>query len=65
MNNIPLLAVIFVAELPAFDAEATSARMPELNWEQRSDWINIKTAANPPALGDGEADNTAAKRTRV
>ena len=40
-----------------------AARIPELprlNWEQRSDWINVKTKVTPPAVGDGLADDTAA-----
>jgi len=34
--------------------------IPELSWEERSDWINVKTAVQPPARGDGVADDTAA-----
>ncbi|TVS21064.1 MAG: hypothetical protein EA424_00785, partial [Planctomycetaceae bacterium] len=37
--------------------------LPELNWEQRSDWLNVKTGMadiGPAAVGDGVADDTAA-----
>ena len=37
--------------------------LPELNWEQRSDWLNVKTGMTgigPTAVGDGVADDTAA-----
>jgi len=42
-------------------------QLPELNWEQRSDWLNVK---NPPkgmarAVGDGKADDTAAIQAAV
>ena len=33
--------------------------IPELAWQERSDWINVKTAVTPPAKG-GAADDTAA-----
>jgi hypothetical protein len=34
--------------------------LPRLNWEERSDWINVKTKVTPKAIGDGVADDTAA-----
>jgi hypothetical protein len=34
--------------------------LPRLNWEERSDWINVKTKVTPPAVGNGVADDTAA-----
>lgn len=37
--------------------------IPVLNWTQRSDWLNVKSALNeetPGAAGDGVADDTAA-----
>jgi hypothetical protein len=33
-------------------------RIPALHWEQRSDWINVRTDSTPPAVGDGKADDT-------
>ncbi len=34
--------------------------LPDLNWEERSDWINVKVDINPPAKGDGKTDDTEA-----
>lgn len=34
--------------------------LPTLNWQERSDWINMKTDINPPAKGDGRTDDTEA-----
>ncbi|MBU0606591.1 MAG: hypothetical protein KKI08_01840, partial [Armatimonadetes bacterium] len=34
--------------------------IPSLNWQERSDWINVKTDVTPAAVGDGVADDTAA-----
>ena len=39
---------------------ASVATLPELPWEQRSDWINVKTSVQPGAKGDGIQDDTAA-----
>lgn len=39
---------------------AASAQIPALRWEERSDWINLKTDVTPAAIGDGQADDTAA-----
>lgn len=32
--------------------------IPELNWVKRSDWLDVTTDVEPPALGDGVADDT-------
>ncbi|MCY2996266.1 MAG: glycosyl hydrolase family 28-related protein [Planctomycetota bacterium] len=37
---------------------ASIPELPRLDWEERSDWINVKTKFN--AVGDGKADDTAA-----
>ena len=34
--------------------------IPDLAWEKRSDWIDVKTDLTPAAKGDGIADDTAA-----
>jgi hypothetical protein len=34
--------------------------LPQLDWEERSDWINVKTKVRPLAIGDGVVDDTAA-----
>ena len=39
---------------------AAPPQIPSLPWQQRSDWINVKTDVEPRALGDGKADDTAA-----
>src|SRR5689334_18855587 len=53
-----------VSEQAQAAKEASSAKkplqLPVLNWQERSDWINVKTDINPPALGDGKTDDTAA-----
>jgi len=44
-------------------AGAADPVLPELTWEQRSDWINVKTGMagiGPTAVGDGVTDDTAA-----
>jgi hypothetical protein len=43
--------------------EPDYSELPELKWEQRSDWLNVKTGMEgigPAAVGDGVADDTAA-----
>jgi hypothetical protein len=34
--------------------------IPRLDWQPRSDWINAKSDVTPAAVGDGQADDTAA-----
>lgn len=34
--------------------------LPVLSWQERSDWINVKTDIAPPAKGDGKTDDTKA-----
>jgi hypothetical protein len=34
--------------------------IPRLPWQERSDWINVRKHVTPPAVGDGQADDTAA-----
>jgi hypothetical protein len=41
-------------------APTAPSQIPALRWEERSDWINVKTDTTPAALGDGRADDTAA-----
>jgi len=40
------------------NVHAKIPELPRLNWEERSDWINVKTDVMPPAIGDGIADDT-------
>jgi len=37
-----------------------ATQIPALQWEERSDWLNVKTDVTPSAVGDGKADDTAA-----
>ncbi len=39
---------------------AAARDIPSLNWAERSDWVNVKTDVDPPAIGDGVADDTLA-----
>jgi len=41
-------------------AASTAPLLPVLNWQQRSDWVNVKTDVRPAAFGDGLHDDTAA-----
>ena len=40
--------------------QGASLDIPSLNWQPRSDWINVKSNVTPAAIGDGVADDTAA-----
>jgi Pectate lyase superfamily protein len=60
-------ALVGFFQLLAFNAQrihaaelVASSSIPVLQWEERSDWINIKTGIAPSAIGDGKADDTAA-----
>jgi len=39
---------------------AAAVDIPRLVWQERSDWINVKTRGTPAAVGDGKTDDTAA-----
>lgn len=56
------LSVISAAAVPPATEGAKRAKpmIPDLNWEPRSDWVNVKTDITPAAVGDGMADDTAA-----
>ncbi len=41
-------------------AAVSAPMIPALHWTERSDWVNVKTALTPKAVGDGVADDTAA-----
>src|ERR1700722_6775878 len=52
---------VYAGLLLSFLATITFAgTIPELKWEQRSDWVNVKTDVTPSAVGNGTADDTAA-----
>ncbi|HOC01007.1 MAG TPA: winged helix-turn-helix transcriptional regulator, partial [Verrucomicrobiota bacterium] len=48
-------AVLFAATDPG-----APPQIPVLRWEERSDWVNVKTDVAPAAVGDGQADDTVA-----
>ncbi len=50
------LSVLF-GQMPA---RAATPQLPNLNWQKRSDWVNVKTDVTPAAVGDGVHDDTAA-----
>lgn len=60
-----LLALSATGILSAAPGPATPARIPALRWEERSDWINVKTDITPAAVGDGRADDTLAIQTAL
>lgn len=39
---------------------ATAPELPAMPWAERSDWVNVRTDVTPVAVGDGQADDTAA-----
>jgi lysophospholipase L1-like esterase len=43
----------------ATSAPAAPPDIPSLPWQERSDWINVRTDVTPAAVGDGQADDTA------
>lgn len=64
MSDHTCLVILLIALLPtagcalAADAPPGAApSLPVLNWEARSDWVNVKDLG---AVGDGRADDTAA-----
>ena len=63
-NYIKFLPALLLAVLQLAAAHRAPASpnpvLPVLNWQQRSDWINVKTDVHPSAVGDGVHDDTAA-----
>ncbi len=52
----PVTHTIKIEELPAqLEPKQDGAHLPDLNWKQRSDWTNVRTAG---AKGDGTTDDT-------
>ena len=44
---------------------AGAADIPKLDWQERSDWINVRTDVDPQAKGDGKNDDTAAVQAAI
>ena len=45
--------------MSAWFAEAAgpdAAQIPTLRWEERSDWVTVKTEIAPAARGEGQAE---------
>ena len=55
---LPFL-LCFLPVLPV-TLRAVPPDIPRLDWQPRSDWINVKTGVSPGATGDGRADDTVA-----
>jgi hypothetical protein len=55
-----LYVAVSVLTLFSTSLSAAPPDIPSLAWQKRSDWINVKTDVTPAAVGDGQADDTAA-----
>ncbi|MEI6424880.1 MAG: glycosyl hydrolase family 28-related protein, partial [Lentisphaerota bacterium] len=55
-----IMLSLCLAVLPLGGAFAEDRNIPDLPWEKRSDWIDVKTDVMPAAKGDGIADDTEA-----
>jgi len=53
-------SIYFVILLLFASTVSASPNIPELNWTERSDWINVQTDVTPAAVGDGIHDDTMA-----
>ena len=60
MPSLIMRPVVFLICLLCGYALHAAVHIPLLNWQPRSDWINVKTDVTPAAKGDGIADDTAA-----
>lgn len=60
MNRICWLVGLLILTLLTPAKAGPAPMIPELAWQERSDWINVKTDVTPRAIGDGLADDTAA-----
>ena len=55
-----ILLVVLQLAAASLAAASTPPLLPTLNWQQRSDWVNVKHDVSPAAVGDGIHDDTAA-----
>ena len=51
---------VFLLAVFSTGVSAAPPDIPSLAWQERSDWINVQTDVTPAAVGDGQADDTAA-----
>jgi len=54
-TSIYIFLFLFLASIAC-----ASPNIPELNWTERSDWLNVQTDVTPAAVGDGIHDDTGA-----
>ena len=61
-STVMVLAMLAASQLAPSPAhgQASLPDIPRLPWQERSDWINVRKHVTPPAVGDGQADDTAA-----
>jgi hypothetical protein len=59
-TEVPQFGRAILVVLLLMAVSLVAQQLPALNWEPRSDWINIRTDVTPKAVGDGVADDTAA-----
>lgn len=58
---LPAIVLLVLQLAAVYRASASTApTLPVLNWQQRSDWVNVKKDVRPAAYGDGVHDDTAA-----
>jgi hypothetical protein len=60
LTTVAVIVMVAHGLLSAASAGAEPPQIPVLSWEERSDWINVKTDIAPTAVGDGQADDTLA-----
>ena len=65
LTTIAMVVAVAHSLLSAASAGAAPPQIPALSWEERSDWINVKTDMAPAAVGDGQADDTLAPLSRT
>ncbi len=67
VSGILTMAAAYGAEPPevAHAAGKNEPNIPALQWTPRGDWINVKSAVVPAAVGDGTTDDTTAIQTAL
>lgn len=55
-------SLLTVFALPIFSQAVCAVQpdIPQLDWQPRSDWINVQSDVKPAAVGDGQSDDTMA-----
>lgn len=61
ISALIILTVICAPNIYAAECQYTfGSEIPSLPWQERSDWINVKTDVTPNAKGDGKSDDSQA-----